>query len=83
LHFPDQDEDSIRSSTGIRLVYNGNCGRALIRPEIRAAWQHDSGDQAYPIRSEFASGAGDIFTVHGLKTSPNAALVDAGLRVSF
>ena len=81
LHFPDQDEDSIRSSTGVRLAYNATCGRTLIRPELRAAWQHDSGDRAYPIRAEFASAAGDIFTVHGPKVGRDAALVDAGLSI--
>lgn len=83
LHFPDQDEDSIRSSTGIRLAYNANCGGAVIRPEVRAAWQHDSGDRAYPIRSQFASGAGDVFTVHGPKIGSDSAVVDAGVSIPW
>ena len=31
--------------------------RNLLRPELRAAWQHEYGDVAYPIDSQFASDA--------------------------
>ena len=31
--------------------------RNLVRPELRAAWQHEYGDVAYPIDSQFASDA--------------------------
>ena len=36
--------------------------RNLVRPELRAAWQHEYGDMAYPIDSQFASDAGGLFT---------------------
>ncbi len=81
LHFPDQSEDSFRGSTGLRLAYNANWGRTIFRPEIRAAWAHEYGDQAYPIDARFASGAGGIFTVHGPDIGRDSALVDAGFSL--
>jgi hypothetical protein len=35
--------------------------RHLERPELRAAWQKEYGDVAYPIDSQFASDAGGLF----------------------
>jgi autotransporter-associated beta strand protein/T5SS/PEP-CTERM-associated repeat protein len=81
LHFPDQDEDSIRGSTGVRLAYDFKGGRTIFRPEVRAAWQHEYGDQAYPIDARFASGAGGIFTVHGPSIGRDSALVDGGMSI--
>ncbi len=81
LSFPDQDEDSFRSSTGLRIAYNAQWGRTIFRPEIRAAWEHEYGDRAYPIDARLASGAGGIFTVHGPDIGRDSALVDAGFSL--
>jgi outer membrane autotransporter protein len=81
LHFPDQDEDSFRSSSGLRLAYDASFGRTIFRPEIRAAWEHEYGDRSYPIDARFASGAGGIFTVHGPDIGRDSALVDAGFTI--
>jgi hypothetical protein len=48
--------------------------RNLVRPELRAAWQHEYGDVAYPIISQFASDAGGLFTAHGPAIGGNSAL---------
>ena len=50
---------------------------------MRAAWQHESGDRAYSIDSRLASGAGDVFTVHGPAIGRDSALVDAGISVQL
>ena len=84
LHFPDQNEDSIRSTVGLLAAYDWKAGRGVIvRPELRAAWQHEYGDTAYPIDSQFASGAGDLFTVHGPRIGRDSALVSAGVAVQW
>ena len=59
----------------------GACG--FIRPEVRAAWQHEYGDQAYPIDSRLSSGAGDLFRVWGPTVGRDAALIDAGVTWQF
>lgn len=83
LHIENQDEYSLRGTTGARLAYDFKCGRAIVRPEVRAAWQHESGDRAYSIDARFASGAGDGFRVHGPAVGRDSALVDAGIAVQW
>src|SRR6266481_8360201 len=48
------------------------------RSELRAAWQHQYGDVAYLINSQFASDARGLFTAHGLTIGRNSVLVSAG-----
>ena len=48
--------------------------RNLVRPELRAAWQHECGDVAYSIDSQFASDAGGLFTAHAPTIGRNSAL---------
>jgi uncharacterized protein with beta-barrel porin domain len=55
--------------------------RNLVRPELCAAWQHDYGDVAYPIDSQFASDAGGLFTAHAATSSRNGAFVSAAVAV--
>jgi outer membrane autotransporter protein len=84
LEIQDQDEDSLRGTTGARASYDVKFGRcAIVRPEVRAAWQHEYNDRAYPIDSRFASGAGDVFRVHGPSVGRDAALIGAGLNVQW
>ncbi len=83
LQIQGQDEYSFRGTSGIRVAYDLKAGHTIFRPEMRAAWQHESGDRAYPIEARFASGAGDVFTVHGPAVGRDAALVDAGLSVQW
>jgi T5SS/PEP-CTERM-associated repeat protein len=83
LQIQDQNEDSFRTSTGLRIAYDIKAGNAIIRPEVRGGWQHEYGDRAYPIDASFASGAGSVFTVHGPAIGRDSALVDAGIAVQL
>ena len=83
LEIQDQGEDSIRATSGLRASYDIKAGRALIRPEVRAAWQHEYGDRAYQVDSRLASGAGGIFRVRGPSIGRDAALLGAGLNVQW
>jgi outer membrane autotransporter protein len=84
LQYPDQDEDAERSALGLRAMCHWKVREhIIIRPEIRAAWKHEFGDNAYPIDSAFASGAGGIFTVHGPKVWRDSALVSSGVNVQW
>jgi outer membrane autotransporter protein len=83
LEIQDQGEDSIRGTSGLRASYDIKAGRTLLRPEIRAAWQHEYGDPAYQVDSRLASGAGGIFRVRGPVVGRDAALVGAGLNVQW
>ncbi len=82
LEIQDQNQDSVRSTIGLRASYDikGDHG-AIVRPEVRASWLHEYGDQAYPFDSRLASGAGDVFAVWGPTIGRDAALVGAGITV--
>jgi outer membrane autotransporter protein len=82
LHFPDQDQDSIRATTGLHASYDLHAGRMLIRPEVRSAWLHEYGDRAYAIDARFLD-CDHGFTVHGPDIGRDAALVGAGLSVQL
>ena len=57
--------------------------RNLGAPELRGAWQHEYGDVAYPIDSQFASDAGGLFTAHAATSSRNGAFVSAAVAVQW
>ncbi len=82
LHFPDQDQDSVRTTTGLHASYDIRSGRMLIRPEIRAAWMHEYGNRGYAIDARFLD-CDHGFSVHGPDIGRDAALVGAGLSVQF
>ncbi|MDQ2867242.1 MAG: autotransporter outer membrane beta-barrel domain-containing protein, partial [Verrucomicrobiota bacterium] len=71
------------ATTGLKAAYDIRLAHAIIRPEVRAAWQHEYGDRAYDVDARFASGAGNVFTVRGPSTGRDAALVGAGVAVQW
>jgi outer membrane autotransporter protein len=83
LHLESQNEDSFRSNLGLRVSRDCKVGPVVLRPELRASWQHEFSDQSYPIDSTFASGAGGLFTVHGPVTGRDSALIGAGVAVQW
>ncbi len=81
LHFGSQGQDSLRSAFGFKASYDCKVGGLAIKPEIRAAWQHEYGDSVYAIDSSFANGAGGTFTVNGPKLGRDSVLLGAGFAV--
>jgi outer membrane autotransporter protein len=81
LHFNSQGQESIRTALGIKASYDWKVGGLLIKPEFRAAWQHEYGDAAYEIDSSFANGAGSTFTVTGPRIGRDSFLLGAGFAV--
>ena len=81
LKFADQSVDSIRTALGIKASYDLKIGGVLIRPEIRASWQHEYDDTAYSIVASFANGAGNSFTVVGPEIGRDSLLIGAGVAV--
>jgi outer membrane autotransporter protein len=75
--------ESLRSAFGLKASYDWKCGGILIKPEIRAAWQHEYGDASYALDSSFASGAGGAFMVNGPKFGRDSALLGAGFAIMF
>jgi len=81
LKFNDQHVDSIRTAFGGKASYDWKVGHVLVRPELRAAWQHEYGNSAYSIVASFADGAGTSFTVSSPRIGRDSLLLGAGVAV--
>ena len=82
LHYGSQHGESLRSALGAKASYDWKIGGVLIRPEVRASWQHEYGTTAYAINSSFANGGG-AFTTHGPETGRDSLLLGAGFAVQW
>ena len=76
-----RNEESIRSALGFHATYDMKVGRAIIRPEVRAVWQHEFGDTTYSLTSTFATLGGAPFTARGPTTGRDSLLVGAGIGI--
>lgn len=83
LHFNAQNQDSLRSKIGFRIMSGWDIGGVVVTPGITAAWQHEYLDSAFALDSQFASGAGNTFTVRGPKLGRDSAVVSAGVNVQW
>jgi outer membrane autotransporter protein len=81
LKINDQHVDSIRTAFGGKASYDWKVGHVLVRPELRAAWQHEYGNSAYSIAASFANGAGTTFTVSSPRIGRDSLLLGAGAAV--
>ena len=75
--------DSARSALGIKATYDTKVGRATLRHEVRAAWQHEFGDTSSSLTSSFATLGGSPFTVAGPSTGRDSLLVGAGFSIQW
>jgi uncharacterized protein YhjY with autotransporter beta-barrel domain len=83
LTFNDQNANSSRTALGAKISYDWHVGHAVVRPEFRAAWQHEFGDTENSIVASFANGAGNSFTVNGPEIGRDSLLIGAGAAVIF
>ena len=73
--------ESLRTDVGAKASYDWHVGGAIVRPEVRAAWQHEYGDSTYGITSRLSSGAGADFLVTGPEIGRDSLLLGAGVAV--
>lgn len=83
LTYPDQNTNSSRTALGGKISYDWHLGNVVVRPEFRAAWQHEFSDTTESIVSRFANGAGNSFTVFGPEIGRDSLLIGAGAAVIF
>jgi autotransporter-associated beta strand protein len=81
LRFPTQHQDSLRTAFGMKASYDWKVGGVIVKPELRAAWQHEYGDSSYAMESSFQSGG--AFTVNGPLIGRDSLLVGAGFAVMW
>jgi outer membrane autotransporter protein len=70
----------LRSQVGAHAAISLKVGNATVRPEVHAAWQHEYGDRARSISSEFIN-TGAVFGVRGPSLGRDSAIVGAGVSV--
>jgi len=78
LSIPSQYGQSLRSKLGFKAVYDWKLGSVLVKPEIRAIWQHEYGDRSFALDSRLASGAGGLFTVRDPEVGRDSLLLGVG-----
>ena len=83
LNIHGGNAESLRTAFGIKASYDCKCGGIVIKPEVRAAWQHEYGDAAYALSSSFANGGAESFTVNGPQLGRDSALIGAGFAIQF
>jgi len=76
-----RNAESVRTSLGFKASYDWKVGGVLVRPEIRAAWQHEFGDSSYALDASFSNGAGNNFLVNGPELGRDSLLLGAGFAV--
>ena len=81
LKFGSNSSESLRTALGLKASYDIQAGGVVIRPEVRASWQHEFGDSSYALDSRLANGAGNTFTVHGPEIGDDSLLLGAGVAV--
>ena len=81
LSFPSQHQDSLRTAIGFKASYDWKLGGVLIKPELRAAWQHEYGDDSYALQSSFDNNPGSLFSVNGPRIGRDSLLLGAGFAV--
>jgi len=81
LRFPDQHQESLRSTLGVRVSYSMPVGRMKLTPQARVFWQHEFLDSTQSIDSSFAAGACPVFTVNGPVIGRDSLRVSAGLHL--
>lgn len=82
LRFPNQSQNSLKSQAGARATYTAQVGGIILRPEVRAQWQHEYLDSTAAVVSEFAAG-GSTFSVNGPTLGRDSLIVDAGVTAEI
>ena len=75
----DSSADSVQSTLGGRISTRLPLGGSFIVPEVRAAWQHEFGDQAHSINNSFALSPTGVFSQQGTVFGRDAGVFGASL----
>ena len=76
--------NSLKSGLGLRLSHRFKTGDStFFTPEVRARWSHEFLDNQSSSQTGFADISGSNFTVKGIRTARDAALVGAGLTADI
>jgi outer membrane autotransporter protein len=77
------EAESLRTALGLKVSCDWKVGGVVVKPELRAAWQHEFGDTAYALDSSFVGASNSTFRVNGPKLGRDSALLGAGFAVQL
>jgi outer membrane autotransporter protein len=85
LRIDSQSEAAMHSQLGMKLRYRHLIPDSwtLITPELQFAWRHDFLDNSISLDSQFASGAGNSFTVTGPEMGRESIIISLGCAVQW
>ena len=81
LTYGSQRAESLRSAVGAKASYDWHVGSVVIKPEVRASWQHEYADSGFAFNARFAQRGGGTFTVDGPEKDRDSLLVGAGVAI--
>ena len=83
LWFPSQHQDSLRTAFGMKASYDWKVGGVVVKPELRAAWQHEYGDDSYALNSSIEGAGSNLFNVNGPVIGRDSLLLGAGFAIMW
>jgi outer membrane autotransporter protein len=85
LHIQSQNQDAMHSILGLNLRYNWFVSDSwtIITPEADLGWRHDWMGNDLSINSQFASGAGNTFTVNGPDMGSDSMAASLGVNMQW
>jgi len=86
LDILSQSQESLFTRVGAHIGCRATPGKEskiIIAPDLSLAWQHEYLDNTLAIDSRFASGAGNIFTVHGPDVGRDSLVIGAGIWIQW
>jgi len=81
LNIRSQSGESLRTALGFKASYDWKVGGVLIKPELRAAWQHEYGDASFDVEAGFRDASNSGFTVRGPEVGRDSLLLGAGFAI--
>jgi outer membrane autotransporter protein len=77
------DANSFTTSIGARASTSIRIGNTMLKPEVRAAWEHEWLDASTNVQSAFASAPGSVFTVTGASFGRDSFVGGAGISTTL
>jgi autotransporter-associated beta strand protein len=75
--------ESLRSDLGLRAFYQWQMGKLLLRPSVKAAWEHEYKYSTFPITAGFAGLPETAQTFYGPRQGQDSAVVSAGVSAQW
>jgi len=85
LRIAEMQASELQSRLGatIRYIHYIDGTLTLVTPEVSFAWQHEFINDALSVKSRFASGAGEDFTVNGPAMGSDSLILGMGVSVQW